>query len=118
METEKNYEERFLEMVKHAEEGWKTFDRMVDKPIRPMKCLWFLEEEFESVEQIVSKLELEDEHFGLERFATKRRRITLLAKHFPKITEALNEQWISYVEIPVVAISTLPVEDQRKFRRR
>lgn len=113
---ERNYEDRFMEMAKRVEKGWKRYDRMVDRPIRPLKALRFLEEDIERVDSVLDELTREN---LLELFkgpSKHRPSVILPEKYFDGLIQVLDEQWISYVEAPVVAVSALPVVDQRIIR--
>src|SRR3989344_4519570 len=104
---EKNYEDRFMEIVKMVESGWEMYDRRQNDPINRMKSLTFLNEDLEKVYQILNFLDNE-EAVGFIHFPTKRRPSAIfLEKQFSRVLELLNKEWISYIEVPSLPISAL-----------
>lgn len=114
---ERNYEDRFMKMVEKVERVWEMWDHRQDDPIIPMKALRFLEEDVERVHRIFRVLDRE-EPIGFIRFPSKGHPTAIFPeKTFSRLVEALDKEWISYIETPVLALSALSVEDQKKFRR-
>ena len=93
-------------------------ERVIDRPVIPRRALRFDDPDaLNKGLDVIQKLR-EEEPLGLLKVPSRRRPSAILSEtSYVRLTEALEAANVPFREVPVVPVSGLPVEDQRRIRR-